>query len=189
MKINRLDAHDRYQHLTQQGLDIGKTCQKMIDQRPFGDHAFYIFSHNRQIALDERIAIYNDDLQQSLLDLSYVRNYRHLPDVPTGRLIWQPRLTKPKAQPNSMLFKAYPGSDNIKVIWMLPPEEMWEQYKKGNVTENKTVVESIYDYRNNRMKLEHKEDDDLSDDQIAAIYASIGQHARRMAKPQTLGAF
>ncbi|MEK6884299.1 MAG: hypothetical protein AABY22_32005, partial [Nanoarchaeota archaeon] len=48
------------------------------------------------------------------------------------RLIWMPRLTKPRAETNSMLFKAYPGSDNIKVIWMIPAPEMWKQFQKGN---------------------------------------------------------
>ncbi len=47
MKINRLDAHDRYEHLTKQSFDIGECCQDLIDKRPFGDHDFYIFAHAR----------------------------------------------------------------------------------------------------------------------------------------------
>ncbi len=144
MKINILDAHDRYEHFRKQSFSIAECCQDLINQRPFGEHAFYIFAHART---DE--------------------------DGVTKRLIWQPRLTKPKAQTNSMLFKAYPGSDNIKVIWMIPARELWGQYKKGNLTENQTVSESIYDFQNNRESLEAKEDDDLSDDQIDAIYRQI----------------
>lgn len=149
MKVNILDAHDRYKHFTKQEFDIGACCQNLIDQRPFGDHPFYIFAHAR-----------TDD------------------DGVTKRLIWQPRLTKPRAQSNSMLFKAYPGKDTVKVIWMIPDSNMWKQYKKENVTGNETVTQSIYDYIHNREKLEAKEADDLSDDQIDAIYRHIAMSAK-----------
>lgn len=171
MKINRLDAHDRFEHFTKQSFDIGKTCQDMIDQRPFGDVPFYIFAHKREIALDERISLFNQDLMKS------PRQFKSLEEVPTARLIWQPRLTKPKAQTNSMLFKAYPGQDTLKVIWMLPAPELWDQYTKGKLTENKTISESIHDYKKNKGKLEAKEDDDLSDERIDAIYKSISTSA------------
>lgn len=147
MKINRLDAHDRYQHFTKQSFDIGKCCQDLIDQRPFEDHPFYIFAHART---DE--------------------------DGTTKRLIWQPRLLKPKAQTNSMLFKGYPGTDHVKVIWMIPPREMWPQFRKGNLTESSIVGESIYDFEHARSKLEGPEEDDLSEEQVRAIYAEIAKN-------------
>jgi hypothetical protein len=150
VKINPLDAHDRYEHLTKQSFDIAECCQDLINQRPFGDHPFYIFAHART---EE--------------------------DGATKRLIWQPRLTKPKAQTNSMLFKAYPGTDLIKVIWMIPARELWGQYAKGKLTENKTVSESIYDFQNNRNKLEEKEADDMTDEQVDIIYKEISLAARR----------
>lgn len=179
MKINKLDAHDRLQHLHTGSLDIGKYCQEIIDKQPFGNNPFYIFAHKRQIGLDERIGIYEDDFRCSLLDLTYVKKYTSLEQVPTDRLIWQPRLTKPKAQTNSMLFKAYPGKDEIKVIWMLPAEDLWGQYTKGNLTENKTVYESILFYQTNKERLEAKEEDDLSDEVISNIYASISKGTKR----------
>jgi hypothetical protein len=144
MKLNRLETHDRYQHLLKQNFSISECCQSLIDQRPFGNRPFYIFAHAR-----------TDD------------------DGVTKRLIWQPRLTKPKAQTNSMLFKAYPGTDNIKIIWMIPQREMWGQYKKGNVTESNIVAQSIHDFLHNRTQLEEKEKDDLDDQTIDAIYRSI----------------
>lgn len=146
MKINHLDAHDRLKHFTKQEFSIGECCQDMINQRPFGDHAFYIFAHAR-----------TDD------------------DGVTKRMIWQPRLTKPTMQSNSMLFKAYPGTDVIKIIWMLPAEELWGQYDKGLMTENQTITESIYNYRNHKKKMEAREDDDLQDWQIDDIYADISR--------------
>lgn len=144
MKINRLDAHDRFEYFTKQSFDIGECCQDLINQQPFGDHAFYIFAHAR-----------TED------------------DGVNKRLIWQPRLTKPKAQTNSMLFKAFPGSDVIKVIWMIPDRAMWDQYRKGNLTENKTVCESIDAFQRNREALEAAEPEDLSDDQVMAIYREM----------------
>ena len=150
MKINILETHDRYQHFTKQSFDIAQCCQDLINQRPFGNHPFYIFVHARTHE-----------------------------DSSNKRLIWQPRLTKPKAQTNSMLFKAYPGTDMLKVIWMIPARELWGQYRKGNITENKTVSESIYNFMNHREKLEAKESDDLDDAIIDAIYTGIAQNCTR----------
>lgn len=149
-KIDRLDAHDRYQELSKHGLNIAECCQNLIDQRPFGDHAFYVFAHMRTAE-----------------------------DGVNKRLIWQPRLTKPKAQSNSMLFKVYPGTDMVKIIWMIPAREMWEQYSRGLLTENKIVSESIYDFQFNRNKLEQKEDDDMSDEDVEKTYRNISLQARR----------
>ncbi len=150
MKLDAFDVHDRYQHFTKQSFDISECCQDLINKRPFGEYPFYIFAHART---DE--------------------------DGVTKRLIWQPRLTKPKAQTNSMLFKAYPGTDIIKVIWMIPAREVWGQYGKGLITENKTVSESIHDFQHNRNKLEQKEDDDMSDEVVDAIYKEISYHAQQ----------
>jgi hypothetical protein len=150
MKLNRLETHDRYEHFTKQKFDIADCCQNLVNQRPFGEHPFYIFAHTRT---DE--------------------------DGVTKRLIWQPRLTKPLPQTNSMLFKAFPGSDNIKVIWIIPSEEMWKQYSKGNITESNIVYDSIQAYRFNRNKLNEKDPDDLSDIQIDAIYRELAQQARQ----------
>lgn len=154
MKIQRLETHDRLQHFvkkdSEQAITIGVCVQDIINQRPFGNHPFYIFSHTR-----------TDD------------------DGVTKRLIHQPRLTKPKAQTNSMLFRAYPGSDKVKIIWMIPAREMWKQYKKGNITEDKKVAWSIHLFENNRILLEAKEPDDMTDEQIDAIYRELSQEAKR----------
>lgn len=150
MKLNFLETHDRFQHFTKQSFNISECCQNLINQRPFGEYPFYIFAHAR-----------TDD------------------DGVTKRLIWQPRLTKPKAQSNSMLFKTYPGTDVIKVIWMIPAVELWEQYEKGKMTENKTVYESIQAYKTDRSLLEQKEPDDLSDEKIDEIYRELSLDARQ----------
>jgi hypothetical protein len=179
MKIDRLEAHDRYQHFTRQSFDIGQTCQNVIDQRPFGNVPFYIFAHKREIGLDERLSIFTQDF--FLPDDQ--RQFKTMADVPTTRLIWQPRLTKPEAQTNSMLFRAHPPSDVVKVIWMIPDPELWDQYKKGNVTQNQTVVESIYNFQNHKSKLEAPEPGDLSEKKIDSIYREISRSTRRKKGP------
>ncbi len=149
MKIDRLDAHDRLQEFKKQSLDISECCLDLVNKRPFGDTPFYIFAHAR-----------TED------------------DGVSKRIIWQPRLTRPKPQTNSMLFKGYPGSDLIKMCWMIPAREMWDQYKKGNLTEHSFVCWSIDKFENERALLEQPEDDDLNDDAIDKIYESIGRQAK-----------
>lgn len=150
LKINHLDAHDRLKYFTKQSFSIGECCQDLINQRPFGNYPFYIFAHPRT---DE--------------------------NGTTKRLIWQPRLTKPKSQTNSMLFKAYPMSDIIKIIWIIPPRELWEQYKKGKLTENETISNSITNFQKNRTLLEAKEEDDLDEETINSIYSNIAIELKR----------
>jgi hypothetical protein len=181
MKVNRLETHDRLLSYNQQADYISKGCQDCINNRPiqFETHPFYIFAHKREIGIDERISIFNNDLQESFLDPTYQRKYRHIDEVPSARLIWQPRLSKPKAETNSMLFRYFPANDLIHVIWMLPSQELWEQYKKGLMTENKIVSDSIKDYQNDRNKLEKREDDDLSDETIDAIYKEIARSSQQ----------
>jgi len=157
VEINKLDAHDRLGHVKKQSDGISGYCQKIIESQPFGMHPFYIFAHARTT---------DDGLNK--------------------RLIWQPRLSKPKAQTNSMLFKAYPENNTVKVIWIIPAEELWEQYEKGLLTESKIVKESIERYKSNRSFLEQKEHDDLSDVAIDSIYRSIAREARTKKKTNKL---
>jgi len=148
MKLNPLDAHDRFESFVQQRFDISECCQDMLNKRPFGDVPFYAFAHTRT---DE--------------------------DGVTKRLIWQPRLTKPKAQENSMLFKLY-QPDLVKVIWMLPAQELWANFERGKMTQNQLIYESIQNFKTDRKALEAKEDDDLSDEQIDKIYQALALDAK-----------
>lgn len=167
MKINHLDAHDRFKHFTKQDFDIGACCQDMINKCPFGDYPFYIFAHPRTLGMDERFNLFMSG------------QYKSMEEVPEKTLIWQPRLTKPQAQENSMLFKAYPGKDTIKIIWIIPAKELWDQYLKGKMMQNQTVFESIETFRKDKKKLEEKEEDDLTDSQIDAIYREISRNASK----------
>ena len=148
MKINHLDAHDRFESFIQQRFDISECCQDMLNKKPFGDIPFYAFAHAR-----------TDD------------------DGLTKRLVWQPRLTKPKAQENSMLFKLYPP-DMVKVIWMIPASELWATFERGKMTQNQLIWESIQKFKTDKKKLEANEDDDLTDEQIAKVYEAISLDAK-----------
>lgn len=144
-KVNTLDAHDRLLHFNKtQHLNISECCQDLVNKRPFGRHPFYIFAHARTE---------NNGVDK--------------------RLIWQPRLTKPQAQTNSMLFKAYPGTDLIKIIWMLPDRAMWKQYEAGKMTESEMILNSINDFLYDRKKLEAPEPDDPTEAEMAKIYEEI----------------
>lgn len=139
-----MDAHDRMEHFVKQEFSIGECVQDLIDKQPFGPYPFYIFAHAR-----------TDD------------------DGVTKRMIWQPRLTKPKSQTNSMLFKVTPGSDEVRVIWIIPDRVLWNQFTKGKLLENQTVIESIHAFQFKREELDAREDDDLPDWKINDIYNSI----------------
>jgi hypothetical protein len=141
MKINPLDAHDRLLHVHKtQTENISECCRDLIEKKPFGDNPFYIFAHPR-----------TED------------------DGVNKRLVWQPRLGKPKAQTNSMLFKAYPGLDEITVVWIIPPREMWAQYQIDFLTASKTVLDSIHAFEHDREFLERPEEDDPSPERIQEI--------------------
>jgi hypothetical protein len=173
MKVNILDAHDRLQQFKKQSDNISNYCQSLIDQRPFGEHPFYIFSHARTFGLDEKIKMFKEDLFNSQFDFSYKRKYKHIEEVPEKKIIWQPRLTRPKSQSNSMLFKVYPGSDMLKIIWMIPDNVMWDNFTKGKLIENDLIAWSINEFTNHRERLDQPEKDDYTEDKINMIYKEL----------------
>ena len=176
MKIDLLETHDRLLQFNEQGNYIAKGCQDCINNRPVQfDMPFYIFAHSRTIEMDERISIYQHDMISAHIDPMYVRQYHSFDQIPTARLIWTPRLSKPIPQPNSMLFKAMIPTDNIKVIWMLPARELWEQYEKGLMLENQIVVESINQFKNDFDSISYPEKDDLPDQRVKEIYDDISR--------------
>lgn len=152
IKINPLDAHDRLKEYKSKAMsgDITECCQDIIRQEPFGKRPFYIFAHAR-----------TDD------------------DGVRQRMIWQPRLFKPKAQTNSMLFRAHPPSDRIEIIWIIPKREMWEQFEKGKLTANETIFNSIQDFLLHREELEAPLPGDPTEEEAWGIYNAIAGNAKR----------
>lgn len=165
MKVNLLEAHDRLQHFQKQDFNIAECCQDLINQRPFGSHPFYIFAHARTIGMDEKWKMF------------MTGQYATFAQVPEKKLIWQPRLFKPEAQSNSMLFKAYPGSDVIKIIWMIPAIELWDEFETGKITANEMILDSIRTFKTDKKSLEQPEDDDPSEEAANKIYEEISRDA------------
>lgn len=131
MKLNRLETHDRLHYFLNQQFQMGDCAQSLINQKPFGEHPFYILCHPRT---DE--------------------------DGINKRYIWSPWIWKSRAQTNAMLLKAYPNSDILKIMWILPPREMWASFKTGTMFENSLILDSITAFEKDKSALEQPEDDD-----------------------------
>ena len=179
MKINVLDAHDRLLKYNNQSDYISKGADECKYKNPLSSallsHSdyIYIFSHKREIGLDEKVSIFNEDLRESLINPNYKRKYITLADIPSARILWQPRLTKPEPQTNSMLFKTYKNSEGYEVFWIIPPPELWNQYKKDNLTGDQIIYESIHKFKNDKKRLSSPEKDDLSEERVKEIYKQI----------------
>jgi hypothetical protein len=160
MKLNRLETHDRLEHFVE-------------DQ-----------AHNIWKGADD--CMKRNSLSLALQDKSpYIYIFAHprtAEDGVTKVMYWQPRLVKPEAQTNSYLFRATSKSDLLEIMWLIPPPEMWNQYKQGNVTEHPIVTWSINQFRFNRKELEKKDKDDLPEERIKQIYLEIASNNRK-AKP------
>jgi hypothetical protein len=151
MKLNLLETHDRLKHFVEdQSSTIFQGADECLNKNPLS------------LALQEKSP--------------YVYIFAHPRTADDGvkkKMLWQPRLTKPKAQTNSYLFRAISKTDMLEVCWIIPPREIWPQYQRGNVMEESTVLWSINQFVYNRKELEKREYDDLSDEKVKEIYKSI----------------
>lgn len=148
MKLNRLETHDRLMHFMEdQAAKIYEGADQCLRTNSDSlrlqekSHYIYIFAHPR--TADDGI---------------------------NKRLLWQPRLVKPKAEPNSYLFRAQSHSDILEICWLLPPSELWEQYDKGKVCESNWSAWSIEQFKHNKKELEKPFKDDLTDEQAMKIF-------------------
>ena len=151
MKINRLDAHDRYEYvLKDQDDTIYQGAEDCLKKNPLSlkyqekSPYIYIFAHPRST---------DDGLNK--------------------RLLWQPRFIKPKAQTNSYLFRAQSNTDLIEICWLLPPEELWKQYEEGKVCESNWVQWSIRQYKYNRTELEKSLQGDISEERAWKLFKEV----------------
>lgn len=156
MKVSRLESHDRLEHFkSDQSLSIfqgAETCLKSNpDSQMMQEYSpyIYIFAHPR--TADDGV---------------------------NKRMLWQPRLTRPEAQPNSYLFRAISKTDMLEVCWLLPPKELWSQYQRGNLVHEPTVLWSINQYQFNKRHMEAPAHDDLVEEKVKSIYKLIVQHKR-----------
>lgn len=144
MKIDPLDAHDRLLHFKKdQSLNLFDGVNECLTQ--------------------------NKDCVSMQEHFPYVYLFAHprtAEDGVTKRMIWQPRLMKPRAQTNSYLFRVISKTDLVEIIWLLPPRELWEQYELGKVTESKDIVTSIMNFLHAREALELPHPEDWSEEKI-----------------------
>jgi|GEM_PF-495232 hypothetical protein len=151
MKIHRLETHDRLQHFVKdQSQNIFLGAEECLKQNP------------DSLAIQEKSP--------------YVYIFAHPRTADDGvnkRMLWQPRLSIPKAQTNSYLFRAISNSDMVEVVWLIPPREMWPQYEKGKVTESNEVAWSIHQFKHNREELEKPHPDDMSEQKAFEILKSV----------------
>lgn len=144
MKVNRLEAHDRLLSFKKDQeanlFDGVNDCltknPECVDMQKYFPYV-YIFAHPR--TADDGVS---------------------------KRMLWQPRLMKPKAETNSYLFRAISGTDVVEIVWLLPPKEMWEQYEKGKVCESNDVMTSIKNFVNCKEELEKPHPEDWSEERI-----------------------
>lgn len=151
MKIQRLETHDRLEHFKKdQSANIFQGAEDCLKKNPLSlqlqDHCDYVYLFAHPRTADDGI---------------------------TKRMLWQPRIIKPTAQTNSYLFRAKSHTDEIEVCWLLPERFLWPQFEKGKVTENELVLWSIFQFENNRSKLEEPHTEDLNETQCRNIYRSI----------------
>jgi hypothetical protein len=151
VKINPLEAHDRYKHLMQdQWETVAKGAEECLKTNPISTAIqmrcpyVYLFAHPR---------LSDDGLHT--------------------RLLWQPRISRPKPQTNSYLFRGISKTDKIEICWLLPPREMWSQYEKGKVAESDLTAWSIDQFEHNRKLLEMDHPEDLPDDKGKWIYKEV----------------
>jgi len=151
MKLNVLEAHDRLVHLN-------KTVADMISK-----------------GADECLKKNPDSLRmQELSDYVYIFAHARTMDDGRGKILfWQPRLTKPTPQANSMLFRAISKTDNITCCWIIPSEETWGQNKKGNICDDPFIRWSIHQYQTNRSGLQEADPHDLKDHQVRNVLKRV----------------
>lgn len=162
VSVDRLETHDRLLDFQQKNKSsIDEQIASLIRQNPFDGLPFYIYAHKRTLDEAERL-------------LHFQTGQYTIENNPTHKIVWQPRLQKPKAQTNSMLFKVDPSApDQVKVIWILPDREQFEAYKKGSMFQDPTILDSIEAFDNNRELLEHPEPDDPTDERAKNIYKKL----------------
>lgn len=151
MKLNILETHDRLEHFKKEQNDtVLQGCQDCLKK------------NSLSLAIQERSPY-----------LYIFAHPRTADDGFTKILYWQPRLSRPKAQTNSYLFRAISKTDLIEICWIIPPRELWPEYKTGNVMESDTVTWSIRQFQYNRAALEAPLQEDCTEEQFQKIMKSI----------------
>lgn len=166
MQIDTLETHDRFLEFQKQAQIVSQGVQDCINGLPDTiTEPFYVFGHPRSLGMDEKFDIM---MRTGTLDPK---------QIPSTRMVWIPMPRKPKAVLNSYLFRARKGTDIIRIIWILPPREIWSNFEPGKMTQNENVYISINNYKHARSMLEAPEPDDLTEAQVDEFREKIKQAA------------
>jgi hypothetical protein len=166
MKINVLETHDRYEHVIKDQWEaISKGAEDYLLRNPYSislqdkSPYIYIWAHARK----------TDDLRNE-------------------RLLWQARLSRPKPDTNSFLFRALSKTDIIEVCWIIPKQEMWGQFEKGFVAESNICAWSIEMFKNHYELLAKSHPDDLEEEQGKKILQSVlNEHKQEIKRKKGNG--
>jgi hypothetical protein len=151
MKLNRLETHDRLQYfLKDQWEVVSQGAQNCLKENP------------------DSLAI-----QQKCPYVYLFAHPRTADDGVTKRLLWQPRISRPKPQTNSYLFRARSNTDIIEVCWLIPSSEMWAQYQPGKVTEDNITMWSINQFKYHPDDLAQPHPDDLSEERAKQVFSEV----------------
>ena len=147
-KLNKLETHDRKICFQKHQTDVGEFLQNIIDNKPFGNRSCYLhIIHKRSLGEDERVSLVRQG------------EYENVEDTPVAFMWMQARLSKPEATPNTTLIKIKPGEEEIRIIWSLPEEHLWNLFQTGMFRDDLTS-RSINMYKMNKRGLEALEEDD-----------------------------
>lgn len=175
MKLNRLETHDRLLEFNKNTDIIYQGCMDCLRNVPDSIRfPFYIYAHSRQIGMDEQLAIIEDPT------IPY-RNKQA-----NEKMMWQPRISKPRASSNSYLFLVVQRPDLVKTCWLLPKSELWDSYRPGNMNFNEDIWTSIQNYKYARNKLNEPDSDGPKSEHEAEWRRIFGHeaHKRKSEKQQ-----
>jgi hypothetical protein len=171
MKINRLETHDRLEQFQQQQDNIGLGVEECIRNVPSSITCpFYVYGHSRNVDYHEQVDHLLSGASKAV----------------TSRLIWMPVVTKPKAAPNSYLFLASKKSDVVKIIWMLPKRELWDNFAPGKMMHNENVWTSIQNYKKYRDVLNVPDKDGPTEKDVLEFRKIIGAEAQKKQKQKQI---
>lgn len=164
MKLNTLETHDRFQHL-------------------IADQSANVFQGAEDCLKKNALSL---SLQEKCPYIYIFAHPRTADDGVTKKLFWQPRLSIPKPQTNSYLFRAISKTDMIEICWLIPPREMWSQYEKGKVTESNWTLWSINQFQHNRALLEKPHDEDWPEERCKAVLKAVIDEKRQAVRNKKL---
>lgn len=156
MKISKTETYDRQDHfLEDQKHIVAQGAEECLKKHPLSIR-----------------------LQQESPYIYVYGHARTADDGVTKRILWQPRLTKPRPDSNSFLFRAISRTDILRICWILPPHETWKQFQRGSMFANNIIGWSIAQFKNHFEELAAPDPEDFTDEEAAKIYGLLKKNEK-----------